>query len=154
MRNYCVERRCASCPIAQSCFDEHHIGEPIPRRVDVARARLSCRKPRNCIWVCDGNMRLEEKKVKTMRSHFVVSLLGSTRLVFISTSSIYADGVAVDTNGRRQTWPAGASKSTTWETGIWKMVPPEYPYEARLRRQGTAKVSYFSEASLQKVVDE
>lgn len=61
--------------------------------------------------------------------------LGSTLLVFISTSSIDADSVAVDANGRRQTWPAGASKNTTWETGILKMVPPEYPYEARLRRQ-------------------
>ena len=70
-----------------------------------------------------------------MRSHFVVSLLGSTLLLFISASSTYADSVAVDANGKRYTWPTGAPKSTTWEADIVKMVPPEYPYEARLRRQ-------------------
>ena len=66
-----------------------------------------------------------------MRAHLISTLLSSTLLLCVSASSGYADSVAVDANGRRHTWTTGAPKNTTWETDIVKMVPPEYPYEAR-----------------------
>jgi protein TonB len=66
-----------------------------------------------------------------MRPHFIVGLLGSTLLLFISSSSTYADSVAVDASGKRYTWPTGAPKSTTFQADIVKIVPPDYPYEAR-----------------------
>jgi TonB family protein len=70
-----------------------------------------------------------------VRAHLIFSLLGSTLLLCISASSGYADSVGVDANGRRHTWPAGAPKNTTWVVDIIKMVPPEYPNEARRAQQ-------------------
>jgi TonB family protein len=70
-----------------------------------------------------------------MRAHVIFSLLGSTLLLCISASSGYADSAGVDANGRRHTWATGVAKKTTWEVDIVKIVPPEYPYEARRSQQ-------------------
>lgn len=70
-----------------------------------------------------------------MRAHLIFTLLSSTLLLCVSASSVCADSVAVDANGRRHTWSTDARKKTSWGADIVKIVPPEYPYEARRAQQ-------------------
>lgn len=75
-----------------------------------------------------------------MRTH-VVSLLLFLVYLGVPASSIVAEqpmakgSAGVDAKGVRHTWDAGSTKQSPWEADIAKLVPPEYPYQARKYRQ-------------------
>jgi TonB family protein len=84
------------------------------------------------------------RSIPLMRAHLGFSLFVSALSFCMPVSSTYAQhsmpggSAAVDANGVRHTWSAGSPKQTPWEADIAKLVPPQYPYEARrFRKEGS-----------------
>jgi TonB family protein len=76
-----------------------------------------------------------------IRAYLGFSLLVSALSLCLPVSSTSAQrslaegSAAIDANGVRHTWGADSPKRTSWEADIAKLVPFEYPYEARKYRQ-------------------
>ena len=76
-----------------------------------------------------------------MRTHVVFGLLLSVVCLSVPASFAFAQqatlqgSAAVDAKGVRHTWGAEWGKRSPWEADVTKMIPPEYPYEARKFRQ-------------------
>lgn len=79
--------------------------------------------------------------ISSMPSHLTLTLLAFTLFLFHAVSAGHAQqpmlvgSAAVDAKGVRHTWDASSTKRPRASADLTKMVPPEYPYEARKSRQ-------------------